>query len=155
MRRVGFVASEVVRHGGAVVCALVSPYRATRDEVRALIGRACFIEVFVDTPLEVCARRDVKGLYTRARRGAVTGVSGLDAPYEPPADPAVTLDTVSNTVEVNARSVLRVLRARGFVAGACGTPAVDVRRADDMRCGGMARAVAAASERRPLVDVAA
>ena len=122
VRRVGFVASEVVRHGGAVVCALVSPYRATRDEVRALIGRECFIEVFVDTPLEVCERRDVKGLYTRARRGEVTDVTGLDAPYEPPADPAVTLDTVSNTVEVNARTVLRVLRARGFVTGAFGTP---------------------------------
>ena len=121
VRRVGFVASEVVRHGGAVVCALVSPYRATRDEIRALIGGDCFIEVFVDTPLEVCERRDVKGLYTKARRGEVTGFTGLDAPYEPPADPAVTLDTVSNNVEVNARIVLRALRARGFVGGATGS----------------------------------
>ena len=118
VRRVGFVASEVVRHGGAVVCALVSPYRATRDEVRALIGGDRFIEVFVDTPLEVCERRDVKGLYTKARRGEVTGFTGLDDPYEPPADPEFTLDTVSNTVDVNARMILRALRARGFVARA-------------------------------------
>ena len=121
VRRVGFVASEVVRHGGAVVCALVSPYRATRDEVRALIGGDRFIEVFVDTPLEVCERRDVKGLYTKARRGEVTGFTGIDDPYEPPVDPAVTLDTVSNNVEINARIVLRALRARGFVGSATGS----------------------------------
>ena len=120
VRRVGFVAAEVVRHGGAVVCALVSPYRATRDEVRALIGGDRFIEVFVDTPLEVCERRDVKGLYTKARCGKVTGFTGLDDPYEPPADPEITLDTVSNAVEVNARTILRALRARGFVEGAIG-----------------------------------
>ena len=121
VRRVGFVASEVVRHGGAVVCALVSPYRATRDEVRALIGVDRFIEVFVDTPLEVCERRDVKGLYTKARRGEVTGFTGLDDPYEPPADPEFTLDTVSNAIEVNARMILRALRARGFVGDATGS----------------------------------
>ena len=122
VRRVGFVAAEVVRHGGAVVCALVSPYRATRDEVRALIGGDRFIEVFVDTPLEVCEHRDVKGLYTKARRGQVTGFTGLDDPYEPPADPDITLDTVSHAVEVNARTILRALRARGFVEGAMGRP---------------------------------
>ena len=121
VRRVGFVASEVVRHGGAVVCALVSPYRATRDEVRALIGVDRFIEVFVDTPLEVCERRDVKGLYTKARRGEVTGFTGLDDPYEPPADPEFTLDTVSNAIEVNARMILRALRARGLVGDATGS----------------------------------
>ena len=109
------MAAEVVRHGGAVVCALVSPYRATRDEVRALIGGDRFIEVFVDTP-----HRDVKGLYTKARCGKVTGFTGLDDPYEPPADPEITLDTVSNAVEVNARTILRALRARGFVEGAIG-----------------------------------
>ena len=121
MRRVGFVASEVVRHGGSVVCALVSPYRATRDEVRALIGVDRFIEVFVDTPLEVCERRDVKGLYTKARRGEVIGFTGLDDPYEPPADPEFTLDTVSNAIEVDARLILRALRARGFVEDATGS----------------------------------
>ena len=77
VRRVGFVASEVVRHGGAVVCALVSPYRATRNEVRALIGGDRFIEVFVDTPLEVCEQRDVKGLY-------------LGFPFSPAPDGPVT-----------------------------------------------------------------
>ena len=89
--------------------------------MRALIGGDRFIEVFVDTPLEVCERRDVKGLYTKARRGEVTGFTGIDDPYEPPVDPAVTLDTVSNNVEINARIVLRALRARGFVGGATGS----------------------------------
>ena len=118
MRRVGFVAPEVVRHGGAVVRALVSPYRATRDEVRAMMGGGCFIEVFVDTPLEVCERRDVKGLYAKAKRGEVTGFTGIDDPYEPPTDPEFTLDTVSNAVDVNARMILRALRASGFVGRA-------------------------------------
>ena len=72
--------------------------------------------------LEVCEQRDVKGLYTKARCGHVTGFTGLDDPYEPPANPDITLDTVSNAVEVNARTILRVLRARGFVEGAIGRP---------------------------------
>ena len=85
--RVGFVAFEIVRHGGAVVCAMVSPYRATRDEVRAMMGSGCFVEVFVDTPLEVCEERDVKGLYAKARRGEVTDFTGIDDPYGIPGRP--------------------------------------------------------------------
>lgn len=68
IRRIGFVASEIVRHGGTVVCAAVSPYRATRHDVRNMVGADHFVEVFVDTPLEVCEQRDTKGLYARARR---------------------------------------------------------------------------------------
>ncbi|NJM55512.1 MAG: sulfate adenylyltransferase, partial [Verrucomicrobiae bacterium] len=70
--RIGFVASEVVRHNGTVICAAISPYRATRDEVRKMVGgQDQFIEIFVDTPLEVCEERDIKGLYVRARRGEI------------------------------------------------------------------------------------
>ena len=115
--RVGFVAFEIVRHGGAVVCAMVSPYRATRDEVRAMMGSGCFVEVFVDTPLEVCEERDVKGLYAKARRGEVTDFTGIDDPYESPEGQELTLDTVSHAVEANARMILRYLRDRGFVGG--------------------------------------
>src|SRR5512147_157317 len=67
IRRIGFVASEIVRHGGVALCAAVSPYRSTRQECRNLVGQERFFEVFVDTPLEVCERRDTKGLYAQAR----------------------------------------------------------------------------------------
>lgn len=116
IRRIGFVAAEIVRHGGVVICAAVSPYRAVRDEVRALVGGDAFIEVFVDTPLDECERRDSKGMYARARRGEITGFTGIDDPYEPPLAPEVRLDTLANSAEDNARRVLALLAERGFVA---------------------------------------
>ena len=88
--RIGFVAGEIVRHGGIVICAAVSPYRATRNEVRNRIGPGQFVEVFVDTPLEVCEDRDTKGMYARARRGEIKGFTGIDDPYEPPVNPELT-----------------------------------------------------------------
>jgi sulfate adenylyltransferase len=115
IRRIGFVAAEIVRHGGAAVCAAVSPYRATRDEVRAMIGADRLVEVFVDTPLEVCESRDTKGMYAKARHGEVKGFTGIDDPYEAPDDPAISLDTVSETAELNAQLILRYLDDRGFV----------------------------------------
>lgn len=115
VRRVGFVASEIVRHGGVVICAMVSPYRSTRNEVRNMVGRDRFVEVFVDTPLEVCEQRDTKGLYARARRGEIKGFTGIDDPYEPPRHPEIRLDTVARTAEENARWILEYLIERGFV----------------------------------------
>jgi sulfate adenylyltransferase len=115
IRRIGYVAAEIVRHGGVVVCAAVSPYRATRDEVRAMVGSEHFVEVFVDTPLAVCEGRDVKGMYAKARRGEIKEFTGIDDPYEPPKHPELTLDTVSHTPEDNARRVLEYLRTRGFI----------------------------------------
>src|SRR5204863_1422819 len=82
--RIGFVAAEVVRHNGVAVVAAVSPYQAARDEVRAMVGGDRFVLAHVATPLEVCERRDPKGLYARARRGEVRGVTGIDDPYETP-----------------------------------------------------------------------
>ena len=120
VRRIGFVASEIVRHGGVAVCAAVSPYRATRDEVRAMIGTDRFIEVFVDTPLYVCERRDVKGMYARARRGELAGFTGVDDPYEPPLRPEIALDTVRYTVEENTEMVLVYLAEQGLIRR--GTP---------------------------------
>ena len=115
IRRIGFVAAEIVRHGGVVLCAAVSPYRATRDECRAMIGADRFVEVFVDTPLEVCEARDSKGLYAKARRGELRGFTGIDDPYEPPLDPALRLDTVGFSAEDNGRAILDHLRRAGFV----------------------------------------
>lgn len=89
------MASEVVRHRGVAVCAAISPYRSTRDEVRNMVGENRFIEVYVDTPLSVCEMRDAKGLYAKARRGEITGFTGIDDPYEPPNNPELTLDTVN------------------------------------------------------------
>ena len=117
VRRVGFVSAEIVRHGGLVVCSLVSPYRSTRDEVRAMVdaagGAGSFVEVFVDTPLEVVMERDVKGLYAASQRGEVERMTGLGDPYEPPLSPELRLETVGRTVEDNAREVERYLESHG------------------------------------------
>ncbi|HEX8560556.1 MAG TPA: bifunctional sulfate adenylyltransferase/adenylylsulfate kinase [Pyrinomonadaceae bacterium] len=117
VRRIGFVAAEVVRHGGVVIAAAVSPYRATRNDVRNLVGADRFVEVFVDTPLEVCERRDVKGMYAKARRGEARGFTGIDDPYEQPLNPEITLDTVTRTPEQNARAVIALLVERGLLRG--------------------------------------
>jgi sulfate adenylyltransferase len=115
IRRIGFVASEIVRHGGMVITAAVSPYRATRDDARNMVGTNHFVEVYVDTPLDVCEQRDVKGMYTKARRGEIKGFTGIDDPYEPPLNPELTLDTVAQTPEENARLIVDLLIQRGFV----------------------------------------
>lgn len=116
VRRIGYVASEVVRHGGIAVASVVSPYRQTRDEVRAMIGDDRFVEVYVDTPIDVCEARDVKGWYAKARAGEVEAFTGVDDPYEPPLRPEITLQTTDTTPEANARLVLEALEVRGAVA---------------------------------------
>jgi len=113
--RIGFVAGEIVRQHGAVICAAISPYRAARNECRKMVGEVQFIEIFVDTPIEVCEERDSKGLYAKARRGEITGFTGVDDPYEEPRDPEITLDTVSFTPEQNARKIINYLEQRGLV----------------------------------------
>ncbi|MCB0011130.1 MAG: bifunctional sulfate adenylyltransferase/adenylylsulfate kinase [Anaerolineales bacterium] len=115
VRRMGFVAAEIVRHGGIAICAAVSPYRATRNDVRAMMGDGHYIEVFVDTPLAICEQRDTKGLYARARSGELRHFTGLDDPYEPPRQPELRLETVGQSVEANARELLAMLVERGFV----------------------------------------
>jgi len=117
IRRIGFVAPEIVRHGGFVVCAAVSPYRATRDEVRSMMEEGRFIEVYVATPIQVCEQRDPKGLYAKARQGLLTGFTGIDDPYEPPLRAEITLDTVLNSEEENARLILDYLIQRCLVDG--------------------------------------
>jgi sulfate adenylyltransferase len=115
IRRIAFVAAEIVRHGGIAICAAVSPYRGTRNDVRNMVGADRFIEVFVDTPLEVCEQRDAKGIYAQARRGEIKNFTGVDDPYETPLNPEISIDTVSDTAAQNARRILSYLVLQGFV----------------------------------------
>ncbi len=116
--RIGFVAGEIVHAGGAVVCAAISPYRATRNEARKMVGEN-FIEVYMDTPVEVCEERDVKGLYAKARQamedGKPMGFTGVDDPYEPPINPEITLTGFGATPEDNARIIIKFLEEQGFI----------------------------------------
>ena len=115
IRRIGYVASEIVRHGGVAVCAAVSPYRATRNDVRNMVGKDHYVEIFVDTPLEVCEQRDVKGLYAKARSGEIKGFTGIDDPYEEPHHAEIRLDTVKYSPEENARSIVDYLLETGLL----------------------------------------
>ena len=115
IRRIGYVASEIVRHGGVAICAAVSPYRATRNDVRNMVGGDRFLEIFVDTPLEVCEERDTKGMYAKARRGEIKGFTGIDDPYEPPRNAELVLKTVKQDAEENAQKVSEYLKERGFI----------------------------------------
>ena len=116
--RIGFVAGELVRHGGIVICAAISPYRAARNEARKMVGEN-FIMAYMDTPVEVCEQRDVKGLYAKARHamaeGKPMGFTGVDDPYQPPIDPEITLKGVGVTPEENARSIITFLAEQGFL----------------------------------------
>jgi adenylylsulfate kinase len=108
IRRIGFVASLLSRNGVVAVCSVISPYRAARDEVRALHeGR--FFEVHVATPVEVCASRDVKGLYARQRAGELTGLTGIDDPYEPPLHPELVVPAHDQDVDESVEMVWRAL----------------------------------------------
>ena len=116
IRRIGFVASGIVHHGGAVICAVVSPYEATRNECRGMVGDERFVLIHVDTPLEVCERRDTKGMYAKARRGEIRGFTGIDDPYERPLNPEMVLTTTDCTPADNARTVINHLVKLGFLA---------------------------------------
>lgn len=116
IRRIGFVAAEIAKHGGTVICAAISPYRTTRQDAADMVGADHFVEVFMDTPIEVCESRDKKGLYAKARRGEIKGFTGIDDPYEPPLNPSVTLDTVNHTAEENAQQIIQYLMDKGFIA---------------------------------------
>lgn len=113
--RIGYVSAEIVRHGGTVLCAAVSPYRSTRNAVRNMVGDTHFIEVYVQTPLEICEQRDTKGMYAKARRGEIKCFTGIDDAYEPPLSPEITLDTVRHTPQENARMILNHLIEKGFI----------------------------------------
>jgi sulfate adenylyltransferase len=113
--RVGFVAAEVVKHNGVVLCALISPYASARDKVRAMIGEDRFLEVFIDAPVEVCETRDVKGMYALARAGVIKCFTGVNDPYEIPASPEMRIVTADMSPEESAMLVLKKLKEKGFV----------------------------------------
>jgi adenylylsulfate kinase len=107
VKRVGFLASRLEYHGVFVVCALISPYAESREYVRGLCRR--FVEVYVSTPLTECERRDVKGLYRRARQGEIANFTGVDQAYEPPAAPELRLDTRDISLEQATDLVMTTL----------------------------------------------
>jgi adenylylsulfate kinase len=115
VRRVGFVAELLARHGVLALVPVIAPYAATRDEVRAQHDAhgTSYLEVHVATPLAECIRRDVKGLYARAAAGELTAMTGVDDPYEEPDKPDLRLDTTGSDVAAAARRVLDLLIERG------------------------------------------
>lgn len=115
IRRVGHVARLMVDAGVVVLSSFISPYRADRQAVRDLHGVGQFVEVHVDTPLEVCEARDVKGLYEKARAGEIEDFSGISAPYEAPEDPELRIDTSQRPLEDCVAEVVDHLRSAGVV----------------------------------------
>lgn len=113
--RMAYFASEVVRHGGIVICTATSPYRSTRNAIRNQFNPDAFIEVFADAPIEVCESRDSKGLYAKARRGELSLFTGITDPYEPPQHPEIHLHTAHNIPSLNAEIILDYLSKHGFV----------------------------------------
>ena len=109
IRRAGEVARLMVDSGLIVICSFISPYKAEREMVRALVGDGEFIEVFVDTPIEECVRRDPKGLYSKAKAGKIKNFTGIDAPYEAPEHPEIRLDTVGRPAEQLADEIIAML----------------------------------------------
>jgi bifunctional enzyme CysN/CysC len=109
VRRVGEVTRLFLDAGLVVICSFISPFRAERQAIRELVGAERFVEIFVDAPLEECARRDPKGLYARARRGELRNFTGIDSPYEAPDNPAIRVDTASLAAGEAARAVLSLV----------------------------------------------
>ena len=110
IRRIGFVAHLLSRNGVVVLCSVVSPYRDVRDEMRVLHdGR--FFEVYVSTPVDVCSDRDVKGLYAKQKAGDLSGLTGIDDPYEPPIDPELVVPTHTQTLEESVEAVWQALHS--------------------------------------------
>jgi bifunctional enzyme CysN/CysC len=115
IRRVGEVAKLFVDAGTVVLCSFISPFRAERQMVRELVGPEEFLEVFVDTPIEECMRRDPKGLYARAKEGKIKNFTGIDSPYEAPEKPEIVIDTRGASAEESARRIVEELRARRVI----------------------------------------
>jgi sulfate adenylyltransferase len=114
--RIGYVASEITRHGGVAICAPIAPYTATRRRVREMIEEfGAFIEIYVATPIEVCEQRDRKGLYAKARAGIIKEFTGISDPYEEPQNPEMVIDTRALTPDLAAHRILVKLESLGFI----------------------------------------
>jgi len=116
VRRIGYVAAEITRHGGIAICAPIAPYAATRAVVRAMVEECGgFLLVHVSTPLEVCEARDRKGLYAKARAGHLAEFTGVSGPYEVPMDADLTIDTAKTALDDAVEQVLAAATARGLL----------------------------------------
>jgi bifunctional enzyme CysN/CysC len=115
IRRVAEVARLMVDAGLIVLTAFISPFRAERAMARSMVGDGEFIEIFVDTPLDVAETRDVKGLYRKARRGELANFTGIDSPYEAPESPELRVNTVESTPDEAADSVIALLQRSGQI----------------------------------------
>ncbi|MCY4726612.1 adenylyl-sulfate kinase [Nocardioides sp. STR2] len=117
IRRIGWVAAEIARHGGVAVCSPIAPFAETRDQVQQMVEAAggAFFLVHVATPLEECELRDRKGLYAKARAGEIPEFTGISSPYEEPVDPAVRVDTTGRTIEDALDDVLAALDKAGYL----------------------------------------
>lgn len=113
IRRIGWVADLVARHGGVALVAAISPFREVRDEVKRTYRNV--IEVYVNASVEECARRDVKGLYAKALKGEIPNFTGVSDPYEPPLSPDVQLNTASESIEQSAAKVIDHLKSKGLL----------------------------------------
>jgi sulfate adenylyltransferase len=121
--RIGFVAAEVARHGGIAICAPIAPYAQARSVARQLVTEVGdFLLIYVSTPLEVCAERDRKGLYAKARAGLIKDFTGVSDPYEEPRDADLVLDTSAMTRDEAVSAVLRLLITGGWLAGPADGP---------------------------------
>lgn len=120
IRRIGEVAKLMVDAGIVVLSAFISPFSAERRMVRGLMAEGEFIEVFVDTPLHVAEQRDPKGLYRKARRGEISGFTGIDAPYEPPQDAEIVIDTSILSIDESVERVYAQLRGAGVLNATAG-----------------------------------
>lgn len=113
VKRIGFVCHLLTRNGVVAIASAVSPYRETRDFNRRMIGQ--FVEIYVKTPVEECEKRDVKGLYKKARSGELKGFTGVDDPYEEPQNPEIVCETAAETPEQSAEKILKRLEALGYL----------------------------------------
>ncbi|HWJ45616.1 MAG TPA: adenylyl-sulfate kinase, partial [Gaiellaceae bacterium] len=119
IERIGWVASRLTRHGAAVIAAAISPYEETRQKARELVEEwGTFVEVHIATSVEECARRDVKGLYEKAFKGEIKGFTGVDDPYEEPANPDVRIETEEHSPEESAQIIFGHLEERGLIPAA-------------------------------------
>jgi sulfate adenylyltransferase len=116
VRRIGFVAGEITKNRGIAICAPIAPYNGTRSEIRnAIENYGGFVEVHVSTPIEVCEKRDRKGMYAKARAGLIKGFTGVDDPYEIPESPEVRIDTTEHTPDEAAQEILLFLGQKGYI----------------------------------------
>jgi sulfate adenylyltransferase len=116
VQRIGFVAGEITKNRGIAICAPIAPYSATRSEIRRTIENyGGFTEVHVSTPLEICEKRDRKGMYAKARAGLIQDFTGVDAPYETPQSPEVRIDTTAITPDEAAGQIMLYLQRQGFI----------------------------------------